>query len=71
MVKKEADTLSSLNMLSLVHGDFAQTLHPKESLATQTSTFKVKSRYQKKFETLKEKLNQISSGSETETIQSK
>lgn len=71
VVKKVADTLSSLNMLSLVHGDFAHTLHSKESQTTQTSSFKVKSRYQKKFETLKEKLDQISSGSETETIQSK
>jgi len=68
--KKENETLNSLDMLSLVHGDVAQKLHPKETQATQTSSssLMVKSRYQKKFETLKQKLDQMSSDSENETI---
>lgn len=73
--KKETDSLNDQTMLSLVHGDVAFTLNPKPQTyqTTQTSSSSSlmgTSRYQKKFETLKKKLDQISSeeDSETETI---
>lgn len=57
-------------MLSLVHGDVAQKFKPKDIQPTQTSisSLMVNSRYKKKFETIKQKYEQISSESENETI---
>jgi hypothetical protein len=76
--KFKREAFNDQTMLSLVHGDVFPTLNPKQLThqTTQTSSSSSlmgTSRYQKKFETLKKKLDQISSeeGSETETIQGK